>query len=129
MLRVLVIDSDVEAGCTAAAILRLHGVATRLAPGGAVSAVQTAEAFQPHLVLLDLSIPGLGGFDTLSALRADPRVGPVRIVATTALSSRVLDAMVRRLGFDAHLRKPFDADALWATVLRLTEEHEQLEPA
>lgn len=82
----------------------------------------SAREAPPDLILLDLSMPLLNGWDTLRELRADPRTRDILCVAVTAYAAqedrqRVLDA-----GFDAYISKPFPAQDLLELIARLLAE-------
>ena len=62
----------------------------------------------PDLVLLDINLPGMGGYEVLKALRGDPRVSSTPVVAMTASASRDDLAAGLKAGFDDYLTKPFD---------------------
>jgi CheY-like chemotaxis protein len=69
-------------------------------------AVYGCHAFPPDLVLLDLSLPGMSGHDVLAALRADPGLANVPIVAFTAEAGPDVRERLLAEGFDDHLPKP-----------------------
>lgn len=82
----------------------------------------SARGAPPDLILLDLSMPLLNGWDTLRELRVDPRTRDILCVAVTAHAAqedrqRVLDA-----GFDAYISKPFQAQDLLELIARLLAE-------
>ena len=95
--------------------LRLEGYEVRLAADGP-AALQTAAAFNPDLVVLDLGLPGLDGIDVARALRREDDVPILILTARDALDSRVegLDA-----GADDYLIKPFERQELLARLRAL----------
>jgi CheY-like chemotaxis protein len=62
----------------------------------------------PDLVLLDINLPGIGGYDVLRTLRSDPAFSNTPVVAMTASASREDLAAGLKAGFDDYLTKPFD---------------------
>ena len=98
------------------ALLELLGYAAAAAQDGP-AAVSVAAAFGPELVLLDLGLPGMDGYDVARALRADPRHAGVILVALTGWGAEQDRARTAQAGFDHHLTKPADPDDL----LRLVE--------
>ncbi|HET7769346.1 MAG TPA: response regulator, partial [Chloroflexota bacterium] len=82
-VRVLVVDDDPAAVELLTEVLRPLGFAMSTARGGA-EAIETARAHPPDVVLLDLMMPEVSGFDVVEALRADGRTRDVRIVVVTA---------------------------------------------
>ncbi|MCE3272868.1 MAG: putative histidine kinase, hybrid [Ramlibacter sp.] len=110
-LRVLVVDDNQDAADTLAAFLELLGVQVRTVHSGP-EVVPAADAFAPDVVLLDIGLPGMDGYEVARALRAHPRLAQVQLIALTGWGSeqdrrRALDA-----GFDRHLTKPVDLGKL-----------------
>lgn len=75
----------------------------------------------PALVLTDLMLPQVGGFELVRAVRAAPGWGHVPLVVLTAHWSRACEDDARRAGADAAYGKPFDPDLLLAAVRPLLE--------
>ncbi|HSD76462.1 MAG TPA: response regulator transcription factor [Solirubrobacteraceae bacterium] len=113
--RVLVVEDDEEIAQVLQRSLRLEGYEVRLAADGP-AALQTAAAFNPDLVVLDLGLPGLDGIDVARALRREDDVPILILTARDALDSRVegLDA-----GADDYLIKPFERQELLARLRAL----------
>ncbi|MFO1329781.1 MAG: PAS domain S-box protein [Rubrivivax sp.] len=82
-------------------------------------ALPQARALRPRLVLLDIHMPGLSGYDVLTQLRADPLTADVPVVAVSADAHAHEIETARAAGFDDYLTKPIELDALRATVERL----------
>lgn len=82
-------------------------------------AVAQARSGHPHLVLLDLQMPGLDGFGVLAELRGDPRFREVPIVALTASAMRGDREKILEAGFTEYLAKPASPETLRETVARL----------
>ena len=113
--RVLVVDDVRDSVDSLAALLRMDGNVVETAADG-LEAVRKAEAFKPDLILLDLGLPHLNGFEACELIRRQPWGRGIVIVALTGWGQdedrrRTLDA-----GFDAHLVKPVHADALRALL-------------
>src|SRR3954468_24248741 len=105
--RILIVDDNVDAAVSMAAVLRLSGHEVQLAHDGSW-ALKHAQAFRPEFVFLDLGLPGLDGFEVARSLRREPGLEAVRIIALTGSSSaetreRALDA-----GCDQYIVKPMD---------------------
>ena len=108
--RVLIVDDNRDAADTLRQLVAILGNEVDVAYDGA-SALAAFDRFAPALVLLDLGLPGMDGFEIAAALRARAR-GALTLVAVTG---RALDEDRRRTadaGFDHHLVKPIDFDAL-----------------
>jgi CheY-like chemotaxis protein len=104
MYRVLVIDDNQDAADSLAAWLRLSGHEVEIAYTG-MSALARVRAFHPDLVLCDLGLPELSGYEIARAVRCE-HSGRIRLVAISGYSQ---DEDIRRskeAGFDAHIAKP-----------------------
>ena len=88
-----------------------------------------AEELLPDLIVLDLELPGLTGFEVAQRLRATPATSAIPLIAATGYShARQLD-MARQSGFDAVVVKPCDPDMLVEEIKRLLPVHaEALQP-
>jgi two-component system CheB/CheR fusion protein len=116
--RVLVVDDNVDAAESLAVVLRLTGHEARTAHSGA-EALHAAGAFRPEAVLLDLGLPGgLSGYELAPRLRQLPGLGGALLVALTGLGQEEDRRRSQEAGFDAHLTKPADLDALQALLAR-----------
>ena len=116
--RVLVVDDNVDAAESLAAILRLSGHELRSAYGGP-AALEEARSFRPQAVLLDLGLPGLNGYEVARQLRADPLTSACLLVAVSGYGQPEDQARSREAGFNHHLTKPPDLEALGERRLRL----------
>jgi two-component system, sensor histidine kinase len=75
--------------------------------------------FVPQAAILDLALPAMNGYELAAALRADPRIRQIRLVALTGYGSDADRRRALEAGFDEHSVKPVDIDALLATLDRL----------
>ena len=71
---------------------------------------------RPDVVLLDILMPGLDGYEVLSLMRRDPEARGIPVVACTSLKGPEAEARMRAAGFLAHVRKPGDFKALLALL-------------
>jgi two-component system cell cycle response regulator DivK len=109
--RVLLADDDALVRAVYADTLRSAGCqVTEAANGG--EAVALAPGLMPELVLLDLSMPMMDGWQALAALRADPRTRGLVVVALTASDTSDVRARAAAAGFDGFVLKPFTPRAL-----------------
>ena len=106
-VRVLVVNDYPDNVASMALLLRLCGHEVEVALGGA-AALRVAQAQQPDAVLLDISMPGLDGYQVARQLRAMFRDKPLLLVALTALGSEEDRRRSEEAGFDLHLVKPAD---------------------
>ena len=100
--RVLVVDDNVDAAQAMVMLLEMSGHEGRMA----------ALAWQPELVLLDIGLPGLNGFDVAKRIRPEPLLKKVVLVALTGYGLEADRQRSREAGFDHHLVKPTGFDAI-----------------
>ncbi len=109
--RVLVVDDNVDSAESLAMLLRLGGHEIETAYDG-VQAVESAERFRPDLVLLDIGLPRMDGYDAAVRIREQASGRDVVLVAVTGWGQEEDRRRSREAGFDAHLTKPVDLAAL-----------------
>jgi len=118
--RVLVVDDNEDAARTLARLLsRLHGQEVRIAYDGA-TALATAKDFRPELVLLDIGMPGMDGYEVAKRLRPTPEAQGALFVAVTGWGQESDRARSREAGFDLHLVKPVDPEAIRGLLTKTT---------
>ena len=66
--------------------------------------------FSPHLVILDIRMPGKNGYEVCLNIRKAPEMNNVKIIAISGLAGHIGDAIVSALGADCFFEKPFDSD-------------------
>jgi signal transduction histidine kinase len=106
-LRVLLVDDNVDGADSLATLVRLAGHDTRVAHDGP-GALEAAAAFRPQVVVLDIGLPGLTGYEVARRLRADPDLSGVALVAVTGYGRDEDRERSREAGFDHHLTKPVE---------------------
>ena len=116
--RVMLVDDEPVIRELVQAMLEGGGVEVRCVESG-TRALQEAHAFQPHLMLLDIVMPGLDGLAVLRLLRADPALAGVPVHMLTARARPTDHAAAERAGADGYIEKPFKGQALQALVERL----------
>jgi CheY-like chemotaxis protein len=109
--RVLVVDDNADAATTLDMLLRSLGHETAVAHGG-VEALRMAAEFRPDLVLLDVGMPDLDGYEVARRLREIRDQPPFRIVAVTGWGQQPDRRKSHEAGFDVHLVKPVSMHAL-----------------
>jgi CheY-like chemotaxis protein len=120
-LRVLVADDNVDSADSLSMMLRLLGHEVRTAHNG-VAAVETAAAFQPDVILLDIGMPKLNGFDACRRIRALPGGKGAVIVALTGWGQEEDKRRSREAGFDRHFVKPVEPADLEQLLAELAPE-------
>jgi PAS domain S-box-containing protein len=109
--RVLVADDNRDAAASLAMLLRALGNEVSVA-GDGIEAVQAMHNFRPHVVLLDIGMPRLDGYGAAREIRRHPLGRDIRLVALTGWGQEEDRRRAREAGFDAHLVKPAELDAL-----------------
>jgi CheY-like chemotaxis protein len=109
--RILIVDDNRDAATSLGMLLELSGNQTELAFDGQ-SALDTAARFRPDIVLLDIGLPGINGYDVARRMRSEAWGKQVTLVAVTGWGQAEDRESSRAAGFDAHLVKPVDHAAL-----------------
>jgi CheY-like chemotaxis protein len=95
--------------------LRVLGHEVEVAYDGE-SALEKARAFRPEVVLLDLGMPGMDGYEVARRLRASEAGSHLKLIAQTGWAQEEDRRRTREAGFDAHLAKPVDIGSLQAVL-------------
>ncbi len=103
--RVLVVDDNEDSVEIMAKLLRLSGYDVQTAYTGP-AALEAATAHRPDVVLLDIGLPGLNGYEVARHLRQDPQFKEVRLVAMTGYGDDADRQLAKEAGFDKHVVKP-----------------------
>lgn len=114
--RVLIVDDNADAATTMAMMLELQGHTVRYTTNS-LEALAVAREMDPHVVLLDIGMPVLNGFDIAKSIRKE--FGDrVHIVAISGFADPATRAQAVKAGFNMHFEKPADALMIQATVQR-----------
>ncbi|HEX5631868.1 MAG TPA: ATP-binding protein, partial [Gemmatimonadales bacterium] len=113
--RVLVVDDNTDAAHTLALLLRQLGMSVAVANGGA-EALATMDQYRPEVVLLDIGMPGMDGYEVATRIRAMPGQERVRIFALSGYGHAADRRRSREAGFDGHLVKPIKLEQLRALL-------------
>ncbi len=105
--RILIVDDNKDAAETMAMLQQLHGHDTRTAYSGP-EALATAQEFLPHVVLLDIGLPGMDGFEVARRLRMIPSLQDAFLIALSGYSTEADRKQSSAAGFNEHLAKPAD---------------------
>ena len=109
--RILVADDNVDAAESLALLLQMMGHKVHTVHDG-LAAVEAAAAFRPDIVLLDIGMPKLNGYDAARQIRGQPWGTGVLLVALTGWGQEEDKRRSQEEGFDHHLVKPVDPSAL-----------------
>lgn len=106
-LRVLVVDDNEDAANMFAEVLGIWGHDVQRAYTGPI-ALEMAAAYRPDVVLLDIGLPGINGYEVARRLRQIPHLEGVTIIALTGYGQDSDRQLAKEAGFDEHLTKPVD---------------------
>jgi CheY-like chemotaxis protein len=115
--RVLVVDDNEDSATSLAAMFEILGHEARVAFDG-VAAVETAESFKPDIVLLDIELPRLNGLAAARKIREQCWGQGILLVAVTGRGDEQDRRQSVAAGFDLHLVKPVDPEALENVLAR-----------
>jgi CheY-like chemotaxis protein len=109
--RVLVVDDEVASAETLGLLLEIHGFEVRTAHDGA-AALEAAQVFLPDVLLLDIGLPRIDGFEVARRLRGSPHSRDALLVALTGYGDAEARSRSAQAGFDVHMTKPADVPRL-----------------
>ena len=116
--RILVVDDNKDSAETLAKLLRIMGHEVRIAHDGP-SALEAASTFRPRVVLLDLGLPGISGYDVAHRMRQMPEIKDAVLIAQTGWGQEEDRRRSAKAGFNAHMVKPVDAAELRSLLAKL----------
>ncbi len=110
-IRILVVDDNVDSALSLGMMLKLMGNEIHTVHDG-LAAVEAAEQFRPDMILLDIGLPKLNGYDVCRRIREQPWSDGAKIVALTGWGQEEDRRRSREAGFDQHMVKPIELAAL-----------------
>jgi CheY-like chemotaxis protein len=116
-LRILVVEDNRDAADSLRLLLELYGYDVTVAYTG-LDGVKAAEQERPDVVLCDIGLPKMNGYEVARRLRQNPSTAKARLVAVTGYGAEEDKQRSREVGFDAHLVKPVDPNALQGVLLQ-----------
>jgi CheY-like chemotaxis protein len=114
--RVLVVEDHIDSARTLAFLVGQMGHKAEYAINGYV-AVDVARVFRPNVVLLDLGMPGMDGYEVCRRLKRDPRLN-ARVIVISAYGDEEHRARARAAGCELHLSKPVSPTTLFELLER-----------
>jgi two-component system CheB/CheR fusion protein len=118
--RVLIVDDNRDLAEMLKTFLEMHGHEVYVA-NDARSALETAARVRPHVGLFDIGLPGMSGYELAQRIREDPTLQTIYLVAVTGWGYEDDRERARRAGFDDHLTKPTDPDAIRALLSQASQ--------
>ena len=112
---VLIIDDDKWIAMSTSMVLEAEGFTVHSALSGP-EGIEKVKQVRPGLVLLDIMMPGMDGWETLVRLKADPACAGTPVIVFTAREQREGRSKSRELGAVEYVRKPFRPEALVRTI-------------
>lgn len=106
-VKVLLVDDNVDAADTMQALLEMDGYEVKVAYGG-LAAVEAARSAAHDIVVMDIGMPGMNGYEAARLIRSQPGNETVRLVALTGWGESTDRQLASDAGFDHHLVKPVD---------------------
>jgi CheY-like chemotaxis protein len=108
---VLIVDDNPANMTLASFLLEKHGYTVKTA-ANADEALEVLKTFSPRLILMDLQMPGIDGFELTRRLKADPATRQIVILAVTAYAMKGDEERALKAGCDGYLTKPIDTRRL-----------------
>lgn len=117
--RVLIVDDNVDGASSMSMMLEVQGYETRICHDG-LEAVTAAEQFHPHLILLDIGLPGLSGHEVAREIRKAPWGKNVVLAAVTGWGQDEDKRKSQEAGFNYHFVKPVDPTEIHKLILNIS---------
>jgi CheY-like chemotaxis protein len=115
--RVLVVDDNIDAAVSLAMLLRMHQQEVQVVHDGR-EALGAIRVFRPDIVLLDIGLPGMDGYEVARQVRKDPATQHSLLVALSGYGQEDDRRRSHDAGFNHHLVKPVDFDRLRGFIER-----------
>ncbi|MDD5657593.1 MAG: response regulator [Elusimicrobia bacterium] len=117
-IKVLIVEDEPAIAENMEALLQARGYEARLAGDGA-QAVAEARRLLPDLILLDIMLPKISGFEVCKILKSDPILKAARVIMVTALGRTGDVEAAFAAGADDYIFKPFDTDRLFKKIAKV----------
>jgi CheY-like chemotaxis protein len=115
------IDDDVEFIELVDDALKARGCVMSYADDGE-QGIRLAQHLQPDVVLLDIRMPGVDGYEVATTIRSNPQLKHTRLVAVTGLTPEETEEQLRASGFDGYVAKPVDINVFISEIERFLDE-------
>jgi CheY-like chemotaxis protein len=115
--RVIVVDDEPDSADIIEQLLELHGITEIASARNGAECMEIIYDFNPDIIVVDLSMPQMDGWQTLRELRGNTAFDTIPVIAMTAYHSLNVALDAKKAGFDAYFTKPIDVDAFINTVI------------
>lgn len=112
---ILIVDDSEDMRTLLGQVLEDEGYTLYFAEDGNI-AIEQAVAHHPNVILMDMSLPGISGWEAVEQLRQKPEFQHTPIIAVTAYVTKADEERAKAVGCDAHLGKPFDIMQVLDTI-------------
>jgi CheY-like chemotaxis protein len=112
---VLIVEDDADTRTVLRLFLERSGYLPAEAADGLAGLAQ-AERWHPHVILLDVSMPGLDGYEVCRRLKANPATKPIPVIVVTAVQDHALNRLAYEAGAMACIPKPLRLEAVLAII-------------
>lgn len=119
-VRILVADDNVDITTTASMLLELEGYQVKTAVTSA-EVLSIAEEFAPHVILLDIKMPGMDGYEICRRIKSHDWGASIRLVAQSGWSPPGERERAARAGFSSYLAKPYSVEELQTAMRNILE--------
>jgi len=113
--RVLIVDDNVDAAISLSVLVNLLGHDSKTAHNGP-DGLTVAQSYQPDVIILDIGLPGMSGYELSRKLRSEPSLRDTTLIALTGWGTEDDKRQAAEAGFDFHLTKPVDLDAISSII-------------
>ena len=113
--KILVVDDDTSITLSISFVLEKEGYAVIIAVDGE-EAVKKAKEELPHLIVLDIMLPKINGFEVCKRLKANVQTREIRIIMLTAKGDEKDKRLAEKLGVNGYITKPFNIDTLLSEI-------------
>lgn len=121
-LKILIADDNIDAAEIFSMLLQVSGHDTKVANNGHAAA-DMARKYHPDVAFLDIGMPGMNGYEVAKAIRSNPALADVTLVALTGWGSEQDRLMSQQAGFDRHLTKPVDIKMIETLLSEIAASH------
>ncbi|MFP4321107.1 MAG: response regulator [Anaerolineales bacterium] len=119
-LLALVVEDEYDSVQMVSKILSFNGFHVQIAHNG-YECIDLLETIEPHIIIMDLALPKMDGWETLVNIRANPDTAHIPVVAITAYHSADVAEVAKTEGFDAYYPKPVNPTRFYDDVMKLID--------